>query len=480
MENIQFNLTELNKMMAFLESSADKNSEEYKIFHAYTELQKKRFCEEQQETGKPFLSIITRTQGKRPDMLTETLLCLTGQTDTDFELILAGHNLDSLHRETVEGIISELPGWMQERTRYLPVDGGTRTTPLIKGFEAANGRYVAVLDDDDTVFDNWVASFREAAERAPGKILHSYCLYQEWETVGSILPNTPISMHAPSSVFCSDFSMPNELTKNCCPLMSLAFPAYMYKVLNVRFDEALTTTEDWDFLMRTAFICGVENINHVTCIYRNWLNAENSQTLHNKDEWDNNYNKIVDRFKELPAFYDKNSMNALIEASADSNAKRVVCTGVQMYYDDGFGFEEANTVRASFAEEKGWTNEFGKLSSLGELSAIRIDPNDSGHIVVEDFKLRIEFADKTVKDYSVADVKTNAYTVGKQLVFLKNDPQILLTFDKPQKIERVICNLDITTPVPDSTIDGMVSARRSIFYRTLRKLWRKLKRVFGK
>ena len=39
----------------------------------------------------PFLSVITRTQGKRPEMLRETLLSLVGQTDEDFEVLLIGH-----------------------------------------------------------------------------------------------------------------------------------------------------------------------------------------------------------------------------------------------------------------------------------------------------------------------------------------------------------------------------------------------------
>ena len=38
--------------------------------------------------ARPFLSIITRTQGRRPHTLTEVLVCLTAQTDTDFELLL--------------------------------------------------------------------------------------------------------------------------------------------------------------------------------------------------------------------------------------------------------------------------------------------------------------------------------------------------------------------------------------------------------
>ena len=129
MENIQYDLTELNRMMAFLESQTDENSEEHRIFSSYIELQKKRFLEDK-NTERPFLSIITRTQGKRPDMLTETLLCLTGQTDIDFEFILAGHNLNEEQKKSVTSMIEELPEWMQKRTVFLPVTYSLQYTAI--------------------------------------------------------------------------------------------------------------------------------------------------------------------------------------------------------------------------------------------------------------------------------------------------------------------------------------------------------------
>ena len=479
MENIQYDLTELNRMMAFLESQTDENSEEHRIFSSYIELQKKRFLEDK-NTERPFLSIITRTQGKRPDMLTETLLCLTGQTDIDFEFILAGHNLNEEQKKSVTSMIEELPEWMQKRTVFLPVDGGTRTTPLIKGFEAARGRYVAVLDDDDIVFDNWVASFRNAAERAPGKILHSYVLYQDWETVSDELPNTPISVDAYNTVFCTDFFLIDELTRNYCPLMSLAFPSYAFKVLNVRFDEELTTTEDWDFLMRMAFICGVENEKAVTSVYRNWLNTENSQTLHKKEEWNQNYEKIVERFKTIPSFFDEYSIQRLINRWANPNSAVFINDNVKLYYDCGHGFSEAHTLTAINVDSEDWTNKFINMSELDELSAIRIDPLEQGNILLDNLRIKVCFSDGTEKVYLNNEFFTNSYDYNGRYVFLKNDPQMVIHFDEPKRVDSVLCNLEITNPVPDDIVDALVGVkgiRSTYIYRFLQKVWRKLKRI---
>ena len=103
-----------------------------------------------------FLSIIMRTQGKRKLELEEALLSVYGQCDQDYELLLMGHNLDDEGKENVDKIIDETPKDLRDKIRYIDVIGGTRTTPLIRGFEEARGQYVAILDDDDIVFDNWV------------------------------------------------------------------------------------------------------------------------------------------------------------------------------------------------------------------------------------------------------------------------------------------------------------------------------------
>lgn len=232
---------------------------------------------------RPFLTVVTRTQGKRPEMLRETLLSLAGQSDEDFELILVGHRLEEDARIVVQKIVDEQPAFLRSRIRLIEVDHGDRATPLNVGFAHAHGEYIAVLDDDDLVFDNWVEVFHESATENYGKIIHAYAVTQEWMTLAG-----ESALRASSSFgtrYCTDFEMISQLTSNHCPLMSLAFPSYYFQELGIIFDEELTTTEDWDYLMRLSFLAGVADSRITTSIYRLWVNAENSQTLHNRDEW---------------------------------------------------------------------------------------------------------------------------------------------------------------------------------------------------
>ena len=192
----------VNELFSWLECNISQNTKLYEVAHSYMDSERARSRSQSGDADTPFLSVITRTQGKRPDMLTETLLSLTGQSNTNFELLIMGHNLTDEQHQTVSEIISDLPDWMRERTRLIPVTGGTRTTPLNMGFEAAKGEYIAVLDDDDLVFDHWVETFYQMSLKNKGVILHSYTVIQDWEVVGGDFPNTPRAAQAPKTTYC--------------------------------------------------------------------------------------------------------------------------------------------------------------------------------------------------------------------------------------------------------------------------------------
>lgn len=253
-------------------------------------------------TGKrPFLSVVIRTQGRRPEMLRETLLSLGAQTDDDFEVLLIGHKLNAEQHALVMQILGEMPQKLQEHVRFIKLDYGNRTTPLNTGFSYAHGEYISILDDDDLAFDTWVEEFHKAALEKSGRILHAYTVAQNWEVVNSDCGLLGLrASSAPKDIFCQDFVMIKELELNTCPPGGLSFPAYAFQELGIIFDETLDTTEDWDFLMRTAFVTGVTDIKVPTFLYRLWTNAENSSTIHTQTVWKSNYDKIQDKFISMP------------------------------------------------------------------------------------------------------------------------------------------------------------------------------------
>lgn len=246
---------------------------------------------------RPFLSIVTRTVGDRPEELKEVLLCLTGQECTDFEVIVVGHNLSVEKQLLVESIINATPEWIRSKIRLIRVNGGNRSTPLNTGFENAEGQYITILDDDDIVFSNWVEEFKNLSNNHYGKILKSVSVRQEYEPIKtSFSQKTSIAVSGFLNDYPAEFDFINMLHHNECPGLCLAFPRSIYHDFGLRFDETINTIEDWDFIVRSAFICGVASTPTITNIYRWWIKGESSQSLHNNQEWEDNYRYVQNKF----------------------------------------------------------------------------------------------------------------------------------------------------------------------------------------
>ena len=250
---------------------------------------------------KPFLSIITRTQGNRPEMIRETLNSLETQTDADFELIIVCHKVpDSKYQEILD-LISEYPNSFSKRIRCLCLSHGNRTTPLNFGFAHAYGKYISVLDDDDIVFENYVSCFHEAATHFDGTLLHSYVLDQDWEVIRAEDGTKKLSpLNEPGMKYCVDFDMLTQLETNYCPLMGIAFPSIYFQKYGMIFDESLSTQEDWDYIMRLSPIIGVSDIREATAVYRKWKREQTSYTTHTSDEWAENYLNIQNKYLNMP------------------------------------------------------------------------------------------------------------------------------------------------------------------------------------
>ena len=438
MNDKNYNPSSINEYFAWLERTVSPDTALYQSAHAYMEQTRKSFANPEKHDG-PFLTVITRTQGKRPEMLEEMLLCLTGQSNTDFELLIMGHNLTDEQNASVSTLIEQLPEWMRQKTRLIPVNGGTRTTPLNRGFEQARGRYIAVLDDDDLVFDHWVEAFFELSKKRNGTILHTYSVLQDWETVGGDHPNTPRAAGAPDNIYCRKFKMYEQLTWNSCPFCTLAFPSYVFHEYGIRFDEELTTTEDWDFLMRCAFLTGVSNSQEITFLYRKWLNAENSASLHQKKEWEKNYKKIVARFMETPILLPPKSIKSALKPEEDVDVEEILCWQ-ELFYDDGYGYDQAKKFRPEFEiGDKQFKLCFTPTKEdIGPISSIRFDPHQYGPLTVTDLLIRIVGENDASVDYTANNVKINGEMIEDRLVFLKNDPQIHLNLPEPMKISRIL------------------------------------------
>lgn len=266
----------------------------------------------------PFLTVLIRTTGTRTETLREVLLCLSSQTNQDFDVCIAGHNLDLNAQLSVERLIADLHDSFRTKVIFVRIDGGTRASPLNEGFEKASGKYVVVLDDDDLVFGHWVDAFHRLAANHSGQVLRQVAVAQDWDKPITVLGGrVSRAVGGMRAIYAKRFDLIEHLGENRSPLHTVAFPRSLFRDLGIRFDEDLTTTEDWDFIVRVTQLAGVAGTEEVGCIYRHWKGSESSYTLHAEEEWRANYLRTISKLDNVPLLLPSGSVSRINELMRD-------------------------------------------------------------------------------------------------------------------------------------------------------------------
>lgn len=262
----------------------------------------------------PFLTVLLRTQGRRPEPFKDALLCLAAQTDEDFEVVVLEHDATAADAEATRETIARQPKSLRDRITVHEVRGGTRARPLNVGIEVAKGRYIAVYDDDDLVFANWVEEFRAAAKHHDGRLVRAVVANQkvrpeQW-------PSGQLGFRTeswPAAEYDKEFDQLRHLLVNRSPFMTWGFPAALFNRYGLRFDEELTVCEDWDVILRGSIACGVTEIDALTSIYRRWQGGESSYTRHDRQAWLDSEERVIDRIDRAVLMAPPGSMRQIRE-----------------------------------------------------------------------------------------------------------------------------------------------------------------------
>ena len=309
----------------------------------------------------PFLSVLVRTQGFRMPSLLEALTCLAAQTDDDFEVQLLVHTSRSQLFDDVHRLVGSFAPTFAHRVRIRQVPDGGRARPLNVGLEAAAGRYVAFLDDDDLVTADWVERFRAGVDSAPGEVVRGVTVDRQvsrndddrvlapYHTVSGLLPT-----HNPT------FNVLEHFSRNRTPICSFAVPMEAVRSLGVRFDESAAVLEDWNFLLNLALVCGVHDTGVVTSVYHRWEGAESSVAAVDTAVWDTTHRSIIQRLDTGPLLLPAGSAGqiaALWEASLvlgdGHSALERERSALQAALDDARRrVDELEGARAALAEER--------------------------------------------------------------------------------------------------------------------------------
>lgn len=471
--------TLLSEYMAHLAELSSENKSYYE--------QKYKKNVDEKDKDSIFLSVIMRTQGKRIDELRECFLCLEAQTDDDFEIILICHKVTEENVQKVKTVIEEQSDRLNKKILFLELNEGTRATPINYGISYARGRYFAIYDDDDILFDNWVESFHIAAEENEGKLLHAFTFSQKWEKNNKTGYGKGLAaIAAPVPQFCESFNLIRQFSINKCPLMSIAFPTFLFNEYGIIFDETLDVTEDWEYIMRVAPICGVYDIKDVTSIYRLWTNSENSYSLHNQKVWDDIYSRIRERIFSSPML-----LNVSPEENFESqvNSNGIIVTNALsagyprmlgvLFYDTGNGFSDGQMI---VADNESMIPYFQMTFNISQIEKqvirYRFDPCEFGGIMINEFEIELKKEGKIINRIGYNGCTCNGIVKNKSLYFLHYDPQILWRNDlKSFEVDQIVVRGYVTMEVPENVIvDAINLSNKEIkfnrFYKLIKRFFR--------
>lgn len=273
----------------------------------------------------PLLTVLTRTQGDRLETLQETLLCLAGQSCTDFEVLILAHNVTPLQAENLGYLVSSLSPAVSGKFRIVPVTGPGRCRPLNVGTSEARGRYIAVLDDDDLVMGNWVEVFRDLAAQWPGRVLRATVAEQDITRGG--WPDR-LGYHITSGIrtpYPDSFDLFDHLVENHSPPCGLAFPASCFRDLGITFDETLPVLEDWDVLLQCVLVSGIATSSEVTSIYRRWQTGASSTSIHSPAEWSGAHQAVIAKLDRQASIMPVGSISRVrqLQAAVTQSASEV-------------------------------------------------------------------------------------------------------------------------------------------------------------
>lgn len=435
---------------------------------------------------RPFLSVVMRTQGKRLSALQEVFLCLGGQTDMDFELLLIIHKAMRRNIEEVRRLVRKQPEELRERIRIFEVEYGKRSVPLNVGFAEAKGSYIAALDDDDLVFENWVEVFHCAAQQHFGRIIHTYSFAQDWTRIPEGKQAGALrAVYKPIPEYCTPFNLLDQIYANHCPFMTIAFPAFVFQEIDERFDEILDTTEDWDYIMRISALCGVYDVEEATSIYRIWKNEENSESLYSKDVWKKNQEYIWKKMEQQPLLIEKKYVSDLIEISKfryfyQTSEKKVEVMRVnewfqpKLYLDFGEGYNERDVLRSSDSGEEHTFRYCYKIKELSEkkVKSFRWDPSEKKDFVIQDLKITLRDQENVERKCKVNAGRTNGIRLERHtIVFLKEDPQICFKIKNNIHLKEIEISGKLEVKVTDEIYDKLLG--ESVLKKFMERLkWR--------
>ena len=189
----------------------------------------------------------------RPDRLVTALRSVFAQTFTDYEIIVVNDaGCD------VEATVASLKA--PQRITCVRHDSNKGLAAARNtGLEAAQGKYIAYLDDDDVFYPDHLQTLVEFLDKHPGTVAYTDadCAFQD-------LVNGQWATTRREVMWSQDWDNNKILVDNFVPNLCVMHERACLEKSG-KFDESLGRHEDWDLLIRLSRHFAFAHIRKVTC-----------------------------------------------------------------------------------------------------------------------------------------------------------------------------------------------------------------------
>lgn len=213
----------------------------------------------------PLVSVIVRTRD-RPALLREALASLRAQTFRDFETLVVADGGTA----PAESILGSAPGEGGLALLHRSPPHG-RARALNAGLDAARGRLIAYLDDDDLLLPDHLETLARFLAGSDSYRVAYTDVEQVEQTLGA---DGRYHEGRRLVVYGQPFDPHRLLSSNYISLIGL-----MHAATDLRYDESFEILEDWDFMIRLAEHGRFHRIAAITAVYRLRDDQSNATTV---------------------------------------------------------------------------------------------------------------------------------------------------------------------------------------------------------
>ncbi|MBF0803242.1 MULTISPECIES: glycosyltransferase family 2 protein [unclassified Neisseria] len=193
------------------------------------------------------VSVVIRTMPGREHFLDKCLFILSGQQHHDLEPIIVSQcktRTDSLEKTRL--LIEKWQKYYPNiRFLHHVSEADARSLSLNMGMEAATGRYLAFLDDDDKVYPHHYQQLVQALQKSKFAWAYSGIVRADFNKDGQL-----ISRSYP--FYQGEYSFHEHMKNNFIPIHSFVLDRERAGGLGT-VNEQLCKNEDYEFLLRLAF-----------------------------------------------------------------------------------------------------------------------------------------------------------------------------------------------------------------------------------